>query len=432
MDRLTTDGHTIFYTSQGRKIFKFNTTAQASSVYADLSTVSGGSNGELSAIRILPPGDGNDGVLVADQNIKLVNVVNGVATIVQTYHVGGQNDWEALNLDPNGTSFWAGDATTHNFYRFNIATGKVEVGPINTNASLGGICVDGAFSAAQPRPTAPQAVTVSPTSNSADFTTPSGTKFTVTLVGLTTSINLTFRSSLVDRSTGVTDSPVFTFYPGIPPTQVTESLPCTLNTSNQCEVYEIEASADSGYSGANYHVLLNPTNFPNDPNPRLIRDMDEDITTTLELGGGTKTKCTFTVNQQTSVGTNQSCGFASPVSGQSFNQGATIPFKFQAAPNATDCQNGPFLTNLQPLLLIVQVFPTVKNVTPAPQSIQVVVAGNSGGPPIFNLGGTNSNGNNTTYQLQVQTSNMPVGDYFATAIDLNSQIPAFGTSFSLQ
>jgi hypothetical protein len=54
----------------------------------------------------------------------------------------------------------------------------------------------------------------------------------------------------------------------------------------------------------------------------------------------------------------------------------------------------------------------------------VIVKGNSGGPPLFIFSGQ-------TWQLQVDTSNLPIGNYLATVIDLNNVIPAFGVSFSL-
>src|SRR5439155_11575065 len=217
---VASDGHTIFYTSEGRKIFKFDTASSASSGYVDVSTVSGGTNGKLFAIQILPPGNGAGGVLVADQkNIKRVNVVGGAAAIVQTYHVGSQSDWEALNLDPNGTSFWAGDATTHNFYRFNISTGNVEVGPINAGASLGGLCVDGAFSAAQPTPVT-HSFPLTPgsaSSSTLSFTNQlTGVRFTATLANLTNNVTVTVRDSLVDSSVAKSDPMVFSFNPGAP------------------------------------------------------------------------------------------------------------------------------------------------------------------------------------------------------------------------
>jgi hypothetical protein len=67
------DGHTIFYTSKGRKIFMFDTTAATPQavVYADLSLLGGNvSKGKLFAIRVVPSAGavpGSAGVFVADQ-----------------------------------------------------------------------------------------------------------------------------------------------------------------------------------------------------------------------------------------------------------------------------------------------------------------------------------------------------------------------------
>jgi len=59
---------------------------------------------------------------------------------------------------PNGTSFWSGSATTDNFYRFNIATGRRSWVPSTSEAAprnhLVGLCVKGELTAAPtPSPT---------------------------------------------------------------------------------------------------------------------------------------------------------------------------------------------------------------------------------------------------------------------------------------
>ena len=108
------------------------------------------------ALRLLPPGDGTGGLLVATSNA--VERLDGSGHIVQTYNAPGESKWFAVNLDPDGTSFWSGSATTDNFYRFNIATGAKELGPINIGSSaqdrLVGLCVKGELTAAPtPAPT---------------------------------------------------------------------------------------------------------------------------------------------------------------------------------------------------------------------------------------------------------------------------------------
>jgi hypothetical protein len=73
-----------------------------------------------------------------------------------------------------------------------------------------------------------------------------------------------------------------------------------------------------------------------------------------------------------------------------------------------------------PLLMITQLVPP-----DAPVSDTVIVKGNSGGFPIFTFSGN-------TWQLQVDSSNLPRGNYLATVIDLFNVIPAFGVNFTLQ
>src|SRR5207249_8713877 len=91
------------------------------------------------ALRILPNGD----VLVADSDT--IRRLNSLGATVQTYDAPGEDSWSALSLDANAPSFWAGNSSSSNFYRFNLATGAIEVGPINTGpgSTLRGICVRG-------------------------------------------------------------------------------------------------------------------------------------------------------------------------------------------------------------------------------------------------------------------------------------------------
>jgi hypothetical protein len=72
--------------------------------------------------------------------------------MVQSYDAPDTDGWMPLGLDPNGSSFWAGDAYSGRFYRFDIGSGVVERGPFETGAghSLGrdftALCVFGAES----------------------------------------------------------------------------------------------------------------------------------------------------------------------------------------------------------------------------------------------------------------------------------------------
>jgi hypothetical protein len=143
---LAADQSTIFYTSEGRAIQRFD--VNANTQLPNFATLPGvlvdGPNNAF-ALRLLPPWDGSGGLLVADRsNIKRLDA-NG--NVVQTYGVQSVNTWFALNLDPNGTSFWSADGISGDFYRFNIQTGEVEVGPIDTGTGgVFGLCVKGELS----------------------------------------------------------------------------------------------------------------------------------------------------------------------------------------------------------------------------------------------------------------------------------------------
>jgi hypothetical protein len=447
------DGHTIFYTSEGRKILKFDTTTSTPSVYADLSTLHGtGISGKLFAIRILPPGDGSGGVLVADQsNVKLVKV-SGSVTSFKVFKFKNESNLQALSLDStNPARFWVGDASTHDLMQFDMSTGSTVV-TLNTGTrtSLGGVCVDGGFSAAQnlapaKKVTPPQ---LTSTSNTFSFATLTGGTFVATLVGLTNPVAVTVRDSLVDSNFGASDPTVFSSNPGSPPhTLFTGSIPCDTTFTSQagmpdtCEVFEFETNPaldPSVISNVEICSSTGCTTPDENPlayaNPRLLRNLDDDITDGINLYPltGTKSNCVYTVNDQKFIKGAHSCGFQSPSQGRTFSKtlGSSIPFKFVAVGDTGSCSS-PITGALgagaiTPMLMITQLVPPGadgKSIVPISET--VIVKGNSGGFPIFSFSGN-------TWQLQVDTSNLSVGHYLATVIDLQNKIPAFGVNFSLQ
>lgn len=159
---LAADQTTMYYTSEGGSVKRYDVGADAQ--LADFAAI-GGTN---FALRLLPPGDGTGGLLVA--HTADIKRLDGTGAVAQTYDVAGEDGWFSLNLDPNGTSFWAGDFGTNNFYRFDIASGAVEVGPIASGGSLFGLCVKGELTAAQPE------ITLDPPT----ATNPAGGNHTVT------------------------------------------------------------------------------------------------------------------------------------------------------------------------------------------------------------------------------------------------------------
>jgi streptogramin lyase len=119
---LAGDQRTLYFTTEGRFVGRYDTVTRT--VLSNFANLPGA--GEAYAFRIL--GDG--GVLVADgDNVKRLN---SSGTVVQTYSVAGENSWFALNLDPNGTTFWSGDFSSGKFYEFDINTGQLLL-TVNTN-----------------------------------------------------------------------------------------------------------------------------------------------------------------------------------------------------------------------------------------------------------------------------------------------------------
>ena len=139
---LSKDQSTIFYTSEGSTIRRFDTAT--STQLPDFSTALN----ESFALRLLPPGDGSGGLLVA--NFADVKRLDASGAVVQSYDAPGEDSWFALNLDPNGTSFWSAGIFSGNVYRFNIASGAIEVGPISTGSSVAGLCLKGEPTAGTP------------------------------------------------------------------------------------------------------------------------------------------------------------------------------------------------------------------------------------------------------------------------------------------
>lgn len=111
---LAKDQKTIFYTSEGGLIRRFDTSTNTQ--LANFNAIDAGSN--MFALRILADG----GVLVAHTDNVLRYDSNGV--LIHTYTFTHSGTLFALNLDPDGTSFWTGDLSGDSkIFRIDIATG---------------------------------------------------------------------------------------------------------------------------------------------------------------------------------------------------------------------------------------------------------------------------------------------------------------------
>ena len=111
---LTADQTTMLFTQEGGTVGRVNVnTGVLGPNFATGTT-------DAFALRILSDGT----VLLADgTNVKRFNASG---TVIHTYTIPGEGRLFALNLDPDGTSFWTGDINTGDIIKLDIASGAVE------------------------------------------------------------------------------------------------------------------------------------------------------------------------------------------------------------------------------------------------------------------------------------------------------------------
>jgi hypothetical protein len=138
---------TMYFTSEGKNVQRFNVCTGV----------------QLSNLNPAPlPGTfayahrlrSNGETLVADT--EFVVRLDSAGAVIQTYTAPGTNNFFALNLDPDGTSFWTGDLSNGNVYKYDIRTGNILL-QFNAGGGsniVGGITVKGELTAsAGPPPT---------------------------------------------------------------------------------------------------------------------------------------------------------------------------------------------------------------------------------------------------------------------------------------
>lgn len=128
---LAADQKTMFYTSENNEVKRFD--VSTGTQLADFANL--GARPAF-ALRLLSDG----GLLVA--NGADIKRLDSSGNIIGTYDVAGAQTWFALNLDPNGTSFWTASAGGSTVYEFDIATGSL-LGSFNTGQQIYGLAVAG-------------------------------------------------------------------------------------------------------------------------------------------------------------------------------------------------------------------------------------------------------------------------------------------------
>lgn len=110
---LAPDQCTIYYTSQGTSIFRYNAcTKQQGSTFTTALTTGLG-------LRVLP----DSSVIVADKQDIIHFDASG--NLITKYTASGESCFVSVSLDPDGTSFWAVDYCSSDILHFDIASGSV-------------------------------------------------------------------------------------------------------------------------------------------------------------------------------------------------------------------------------------------------------------------------------------------------------------------
>ena len=113
---LAPDGCTMFYTSSGPNVKRYNVCANTQLANFNLSPLPGGVAQDL---RVLPDG----GVIVSSGEV--IVRLNASGAPVQSYGIPGEPSlWAGVELVGDGT-FWAANYQSSNVYRFDLATGAV-------------------------------------------------------------------------------------------------------------------------------------------------------------------------------------------------------------------------------------------------------------------------------------------------------------------
>jgi hypothetical protein len=113
---LAPDGCTLFYTSWGPNVKRFNVCTGLQRSNFNRAPLPGAEGHDL---RVLPDG----GVLVSSGEV--IARLNSSGSLVRTYSIPGEwRPWTGLDLVGDGT-FWAGNYESSNVYRFDLATGNV-------------------------------------------------------------------------------------------------------------------------------------------------------------------------------------------------------------------------------------------------------------------------------------------------------------------
>ena len=203
----------------------------------------------------------------------------------------------------------------------------------------------------------------------------------------------------------------------------------------KCEVHSIDVYPTNGSNDTSIYQSFDTDIFTTQStmNPRVLKNELHELTDFIirgstRGGGSDTTKSIFTINQQPiQVTGSQSCGYISPLLNSQYKRGRTIPFKFQAVSPPNTCASGPYLSTLNPRLVLVQLTNlTTQNA--APHRVDFSLSNGTrcteASPCYFRYTGSGN------WVLNVDTSSLLGGgtQYLGTTIDDSNQIPVFSNT----
>ena len=140
---LAADQKTVLYDGEGTTILSYNL-----ATHTQNAAFATGLANSVYALRIIPSGPYAGDVLAADSSHAILLDASG--NIIKTYNLPGNDGGDfALNLDPDGTSFWTADPSG-TVWEVNIATGAIENQFNSGSSSTFGLVVSGELTAGGP------------------------------------------------------------------------------------------------------------------------------------------------------------------------------------------------------------------------------------------------------------------------------------------
>jgi hypothetical protein len=248
-----------------------------------------------------------------------------------------------------------------------------------------------------------------------------------------TGLQATYNYSQVAQAAGTSDA--------VSEPSGSQTLTCDLSSPDgtKCEVHSIDLNPDNLPGQTNIYQSFDLGFFSTSTaqgivNARVVRDGDLDVTDFFikDFRSGGSGNSVFTINElpllPNSTGS-QSCGYTSPLINSQYSQNRTIPFKFQAIAANGNCSNGPFLTNLNPRLVLLQVT-NLSTGNASPHPVPYMLADGTTCP----VTGCSYRASGNGWILNVKASSLqgsPSGiTYFGTTFDDSDQIPSFSNTAS--